>query len=1480
MSTEHPHPLPKRRRVARGIARVLVAFLAFVGLLPVLLSIAVRLPVVNQLIVSNTRALIADLGVRADYDVRLRLWPLSVELREIVVHSTDDGPPALIAQSLAVKPRFFSLLGGKPRIDEITLDAPRVRVVLAGKRIDNLGIDLPESNDDSPSGPIDLPFSLVSAANAHVDFTLARAPGDLTGVQLHAILEDADIDVLAEPSAHGSVIDVGLGARRLAVQTERTPEGGHVTLVDDDELCDLDARVSFTQAGLVHVRRLEAHGGIDMSGARDTFAGCQLDEGDKRRIDVSIGHLVVNLSGDRQGMPEASGRIAVRVPVGALDRIPGAPHLDGWVSVDAEIRTDPKYNLPQTQGRFQIHGIKVGQRGVVEDAAGEFFIEDDIVRVPELAVHIARGVAKVTEVTVKPFEPGVQLQAKASVQNANFAALLADLGVHPHPHVGWDLRSVNVLAFGGTIVPLDLNGAIEVETGNFGVYDRPAEEAVKQRIVGFESTKFRAGVHVQPQALEFHNVSGEVPGPEGVSTVEGGFVSIGFHDALLIEAPRARVHLKDIGPLGALPIDGYAEVRVTVDGTLSDPHLTGKGRVEDFVLGGLKLGTVDPVEAELNGLVLSLRDAGAKHGESTYRVPYARLDFGGQASVDVETDVVSQHMMVDDFFDMFGIKDDPRFAQLHGALEADTHVRVTMGGPNDKCGGGLIEVSGTVNGHDLSLLGEHFDEAHASFDMRWYDQAAGLRGADLNIRTLTAYKRHKPGQDPVGTAVGSVTVSSGGALRGNVVFESIPLSSVDLLGDARLLVSGSAAGHVLLEGDLDTFDVSGNVDVTPVRLRGTLLDSSELTFRFRQEQEPAPGYEPKKPRLSRCGLPIGEVFSLERYKAEQKMKTGDIHASGRLFGGQIQLKDVGVTREESPVITGKITLDKLDLSKVLQIVSPPDQASFDNETTFLKGELSGELDLTELRTGDLAHSRATFLPKETMLTVSGQKIRAQAPSGPLVLGEDRVTLPALIVQLESAGLRGTFLAQGTLSDLMGARTLDVRAELEPIDLGILAGVVPKVTRAGGMVTASAQVTGTLTSPVLAGTLAVRDGAVTANGVPGAITNINLDLTASANELRVTSLRAKFAGGTVTGTARMPIRGNTAGTIDSSFALRDLHLTPISGVKTVLDADLAVTGDLFDEGSSRRLPRLSGSVLLSSLEYSRPINLDVSNNLSGGARRTQVDAYDPEQDLIALDVNVRSKAPLRVRNNLADFQLALDGDGLIVSGTNQRIGMRGELRAVQGGKLRFLSNEFDLRQASIRFEDPTHINPYVDLLAVTEYRRVATTSAAGAGRASGTWRISLHAYGPADALKLDMTSEPTLTQEDISLLLTVGLTKAEADSLGGNAISVIAYEAAGTATGADRAVKKVIPIDDFRFGSAYSPRTGRSEPNITVGKRLSKDVQASVTSGFTEDRAQKATVEWRLSQQTSVAAGYDNINNISSTGAGNVGFDFRWRLEFE
>ena len=146
----------------------------------------------------------------------------------------------------------------------------------------------------------------------------------------------------------------------------------------------------------------------------------------------------------------------------------------------------------------------------------------------------------------------------------------------------------------------------------------------------------------------------------------------------------------------------------------------------------------------------------------------------------------------------------------------------------------------------------------------------------------------------------------------------------------------------------------------------------------------------------------------------------------------------------------------------------------------------------------------------------------------------------------------------------------------------------------------------------------------------------------------------------------------------------------------------------------------------------------------------------------------------------------------------------------------------------------------------------------------------------------MTSDPALSREDIFFLLTIGLTRAEVDQVrAGSVYASAAFEAIGTVSGADRAVKTAIPvIDDFRFGSAYSPRTGRTEPQVTLGRRLTDNVRANVSTGLTEDRQLRSNVEWRLSRPLSVQTSYDNISTVSSGSVGNFGLDFRWRIEFD
>src|SRR5581483_9694252 len=127
------------------------------------------------------------------------------------------------------------------------------------------------------------------------------------------------------------------------------------------------------------------------------------------------------------------------------------------------------------------------------------------------------------------------------------------------------------------------------------------------------------------------------------------------------------------------------------------------------------------------------------------------------------------------------------------------------------------------------------------------------------------------------------------------------------------------------------------------------------------------------------------------------------------------------------------------------------------------------------------------------------------------------------------------------------------------------------------------------------------------------------------------------------------------------------------------------------------------------------------------------------------------------------------------------------------------------------------------------------------------------------------------------------TRAEIDQIRGG----LAVAGAGAAlealnmTGTGSKLKESINIvDDFRFGSGYSPRTGRSEPQVTVGKQISQDVRAQVTTSVAEQRDLRAVTMLRLSNSVSAQASYDNMHTAISSAVGNIGVDLKWHLDFE
>jgi translocation and assembly module TamB len=1484
----------KRRDWGRGVAQALCVLLALVGLIPFATTLAVRSTWVRTWAARETEHALRDQGIVARYAVALRVWPLAVELTDVRVDARDGGAPVLECTRTRIRPKLFALLAGKLAIDQVEIDQPRVHLVVKDGKLANLALPMTSTS----KGPSHAPFNAFALTDASLDLSIDDMHIDASAVDLDVTVED---DATA-----GSTYELAVRVGRAGVHRPRVLPNGTVAS-DDDALCSVDGRVRVEPEAIL-VRRLEGVGSADLDAAPGTTPPCDLPANDKRRVELSLGHLHIKLPGGSTKVPYFDGHVRVRAPLALAERAASLPETDGWAGLDVDVRYGDDTLLPDLSGALEAHDVRLAQYSFAQELHSQLTIRRNIVESAITTLRLGNGNITLTDTVVDPLARGAKLEkTRLDATNVDFTELLRDLGVHPHPYVGWDIRDVHTQVISGTLAPLKLDGDFTARTSTFGVYDRPAADKARERIFGVGDAQIAAHLGFRPDSLNFMDVRVTL----ARSHVEGALVSIGFHGNLRVDAPHVTADLEDMSPIGPVALHGKLQTSGRVTGTIHHPEpegdlqsLTGFG-VADIQFGDLMSGHV---KVDVFGPEVEITGVRAKRRDSAYEVPSATLKFGGTRGFLVDAVGSSGGFGLRDLLSMFALDEDPRYDGLDARIATRADVHVALGGPEDRCGAGYIAVDAKGHLTGVGIFGEHFAQGDADMSIRWYDRSAGISGADLDVRSFVLSKvQPASGTRPVaiGTVLGSATIRRGGALSANVMIEGLSLSRVDALGSLAGQLEGSAAGMAHVSGNLDDFrpDASlvtrAEIDVASTRLRDVPLASShlqvEMTQRFPQQKR-AIGH-------TRCGAPIAPPFDKAAYLADTSSH-GEWKVNGELLGGTVRLTDVVATRAKAPRMSGRVSLRGVDLGPLARIYSEHKADSDESvagpaSAAAVGGQLWGELVADDVPLDDPAHARVSFLLGPTVMSRGTQKIAVRPPQQPITIHDDTLTVPPLEVTLDASdGFTGGFVLTGEVTRLTRDPTLALEARLEPIDLAVLQRLVPKVERARGKVVGSVRVTGKAKAPVVAGELHAVGDELAVHGFPSAFTDIRLDVRASATELTANG-GAKFAGGTVSLASSVPVRGFEVGTLDSQVVVRGVRVAPSDGISATFDADLEVAYDAKAQGrEGSSLPRVTGDVTIASFGYTRPISLTTDLGALGTrAKRTEVDSYDPALDLVTFDVHVRAKSPLVIKNNLAEVQLAIDSGTLEVTGTNQRIGLRGSLKALAGGRFHFQSNEFEVRQGLIRFDDPTRVSPNVDVTAITEYRRYSDTSAgaaagAGAGGTTGAslgstrggsvWRITLHAFGDAENLRVDMTSEPSLSQEDIVLLLAVGMTRAELDQLQASSIGAsIALNYLGAASGADRAVKQALPIiDDFRFGSAYSTVTGKTEPQLTVGKRLTNDLRASVTAGLSEDRELRSNIEWRLNNRLSVQGSYDNINAVSSSAVGNLGVDLRWRLEFE
>ncbi len=1522
MASPRSLPLKKRRDLGRAAAVVLCVLFAIVGAVPLLLGVLVRTSLVRGWAAEKTSALLArELGVTARYKVEVEAWPMMIALSNVEVDASDGGIPFLRVEHVAARPRPFSLLAGELDVGEVEIDRPWIRAIVKDGEIANLSYRLPAK---SGPGSKDLPFTSLAITEGRVDLTVVSSgtatpenpspPSDTT----HVLAEELDVDVSAE---EGGAIEAGLRAGGASIaRVHPMPEHPEEDAVDEDRLCKLVVRARIEGQDIL-VRRLAVAGSIDFDPDAGTAPACSLGQGDWRALDVSLSALRV--SGLSEGKLRASGRVRAKVPVALAHRFVKAPHLTGSVTLDVEAEYDGG-RLPIVTGTLSAESPGADGKVFAETLEAKLNVSESTVRLSSIEAIWGSGKVSIAEAKVEPFAKGKPLSAgPVLVTGMDFPDLIRDLGVHPQAIVGWTLEEVHLPELKGTLEPLDLSGPITAHTKDFSVFDRSARRTEKRRMVGLPEALLRGTFAVKQEGVAFQGFTVDSPGSR---THIASTVMIEFKNRISLEVTEgSKVDLAEVGPLTDIPIAGVATVKASMHSAMNHPKLTGDISVQDFVFGGLPVGQVESGKWEFEPLKLLLTDVhvSKRRPENQPNGPYSRFhasrarfafDEGAKVLVDADVDTKdSPHLEVHDLLDVFNMDklsvggrmvSDPRWSEIHARAVGNVHVHFAAGGREDRCGKGILRVDGDLHLEDTALYGETYDEGDLELGMVWDDRDAGANGMKLDVRSAILRKG-------AGSITATAVVRHGGVLRAQAIASGLPIGSLDVLGAWGKKFDGTISAVARVGGRLDAMNGLVDVEVSRVRVGPATLDPSHFAVEIVPKQSASPkaaasssaaatasaapvdveAAELKRAQERGCDNAVGTAFDYAVHQSD--VTGGDYVVNGALFGEQIAMRDVRISQQKRKDVRGAIDLKELDLGVLANLIpgvafsaSPP------------SGKLSAALDVKHVFLLDLPRSDVTLSVSKLEVARGGQMVKLLAQTGPIKLAGNTLEVPGLRLEgRASSGLAGVLVAEGKVERALTAPSLDAKIGVEPMSLSKISADLPGVERASGIVDAQLRMQGPLDAIRYTGAAKLKNGELSLKGLPVGLNDVQVEIEIGAGDIRIKRAVAKIGAGTISVTGGVPIHGLDLGTANAKITVKDVKLPVAEGVQITADAQLEATLRPTADDADQRLPEVKGDVQLTSFSYTRPIELAVNLGQLGSRTRTAVETYDPKNDSLRFDLSVTSPKPLRFANNLVEMQLEVVDPGIVLSGTNQRYGARGLLRILPQSKLRLRDHDFEVKEGSVRFDDPNRIAPKVDVRATTEYRRGTSLSAettaaptTGTGGATGSqsanlWRIAMHAYGNADALKVDLSSDPALRQEDIVLLLTLGVTRAEMEqglaSSVGDTVAPVGLEALSTLTGADKAVKTIVPIiDEFRFGTAYSVRLGRTQPMVTIGKRLTDSVRATVTTGVTENRDVKATIEWRLDRGVSIQGSYDNSSDTFGLPIGNLGADLRWRIDFE
>ena len=663
------------------------------------------------------------------------------------------------------------------------------------------------------------------------------------------------------------------------------------------------------------------------------------------------------------------------------------------------------------------------------------------------------------------------------------------------------------------------------------------------------------------------------------------------------------------------------------------------------------------------------------------------------------------------------------------------------------------------------------------------------------------------------------------SLAGNFSGDTVSATRITLVKDGRRLEASGAleGGMYRVSGrSLDPIPLDGikYLEILKVPLGGETYLSGEVSGKLNGEDLRATT-DLTWDQITYDGRPWRSG------RASFLIDGPELEGTGELLDGELSAFVAVDLRGEFP-FTGTIstpaTINRTGLNDFLGLRIPGDIVS---------GDISVRADVS----GILANTNRTHVDgviNDADFTINGIRFNSQE----LVPFE---YYPETGIQFVKMPLRsGGSVIDGTLRIAPDA-ALDGSVD-GSIDLEGLTFLEPTVDTFSGQALTELQVTGSLSEPVLNGTIELSDTECVAHlpfDLP--VNNLKGKLEIVGNRLHIVEITGKPESGTLSMSGELFMSGFKP--VQGSLVWKG-EAVPIDfpeGLDTVNRADLGLK---FSEGRGF----LRGTINMDQGIYTR--NVDIDNLIALlGERDTAIDLGRNEDSestkgkWLNLDVEMVTASPLQVDIKLVRGEAS---GNLHLRGTAAAPILTGRLEMTEG-IIEYREHVFEVTAGSVGFLNPKQIEPSFNFSGRTEVtgfdREGVVTD----------YTVELLANGVPEKFKLDLVSSPVLSEADIASLLIFGAVgeqafASRAELSATEATLLLTSELKGKL---ETEVERVTGFDRFTIKPSAVSSRGERTTRIQVDKKLSDKFYLTYSTPVLASEEQEVQVKYRITKSLSL-----------------------------